>query len=111
MKCFKSSFWLTVVCICEGAFYDDLCDVYVICTPNCTGPRVAPPPSTVLILMKRLLSNCLVPLPLISIYCFPFTYLNLPATTQHLYVWLHVRTLVHETDVPLLLKTCSAAVT
>lgn len=30
MKWFKSSFWLTAVCICEGGFYDDLCDVYAI---------------------------------------------------------------------------------
>lgn len=86
MKCFKSSFWLTAVCICEGAFYDDLCDVYVIFTRNCTGPSAGPPSSTVLIFMKRLLSNCLASLPLISIYYFPLTCLRLPATIQHLYL-------------------------
>lgn len=88
MKCFKSSFWLTVVCICEGAFYDDLC--YVMCmwffTRNCTGPSAGPPSSTVLIFMKRLLSNCLASLPLISIYYFPLTCLSLPAAIQHLYL-------------------------
>lgn len=86
MKWFKSSFWLAAVCICEGAFYDDLCDVYVIFTWKCMSPRTGPPSSIVLIFMKRLLSDCLPSLSLIYVYSFPLPCLILPATIQHVYL-------------------------
>lgn len=110
MKWFKSSFWLAAVCICERAFYDDLCDVYVICT--CTVTAQVQEQGRLPPLCSYLWKDpCQIVCCLFNFYLFFFS-INLPKSSRN-----HLTSVSRcfplcswKTHVPLLLRTCSATV-